>query len=162
MTNLESFCRLVYEIFTIRDPRDYRHRPRAAAIFLSFWYHHLLQHIESLRTIFFQTVTERTMGVVRRQVYAKMGFELWEDLDIQRGGGRHGEVDAFDQICGETNFGKCVKLMETSNQAMKDAGIKVLFFKFRPHDDTGLFYNFAVELYMPSSHHHQGRRRRHL
>ncbi|KAG6356393.1 hypothetical protein INS49_015781 [Diaporthe citri] len=158
----ETGLLLVYEIYTVRDPRHWSERPRAAAIFLSFWHRFLGQRIELLRTILFQTVTERTTDVLRRKVYRKMGYHLWEDLDIQRGGRRQGEVDSFDQTCDESKFGKGMRLMETENQAMKDAGIHIYFLKFRPHDDSGVFYNFVVEFRAPSSRHHQGgRRRRH-
>lgn len=156
MTDPETLCRVVYEIYTNRDPRDWRERPRAAAIFLSFWHHHLGQPIESLRTIFFQTVTEDTMCNLKSRIYGLMGYEGWEELDIRRRGGRPGEDAAFDLTCKETKFGRCVKLMETKNQAMKDAGIKISRLKFRPHNESELYYNFVVEFRGASSQQHNG------
>lgn len=132
MTDCGTFHRVVSEIYTDRDPRDHRQRPRAAAIFLSFWHYYLGQPIESLRTIFFHTVTEDTMYHMRPQIYRHMGCELWENLDIRRGGDYQGERDAFDLTYKQTKFGQCVKLMERKNQVMKDSGIKVAQFRFRP------------------------------
>lgn len=164
LTDFETFCRAVYEIYTVRDLRDWSERPRAAAIFLSFWHHQLGQPIESLQAIFFHTVRERTMEHARKRIYSCMGrHDLGVALKIRRRGGRlgerdalhPGERDAFDMTCDETKFGKCAKLMETTNQAMRYAGIKILRFRFRPHDESGSFYNFVVEFGVPSSHHHR-------
>lgn len=154
MTDSVTFHRVVSEIYTDRDPRDYRQRPRAAAIFLSFWHYHLGQPIESLRTIFFHTVTEETMDRTRRQIYRDLGYELWENLDIRRRGDYQGEREAFDLTCEETKFGRCVKLMERKNQVMKDTGIKVAQFRFLPQEESGLYYSFAVDFGMSSNHHH--------
>lgn len=162
MTDPETFCRVVYEIYANRDPRDWRERPRAAAIFLSFWHHHLRQPIESLRTIIFQTVTEDTMEDLKPRIYGLMGYEGWEELDIRRRGGDPGEDAAFDLTCKETKFGRCAKLRETKNQAMKDAGIKISRFKFCPQNQSEIYFNFVVEFRGASSQqHHGGHRSRH-
>lgn len=83
-----------------------------------------------------------------------MEHELWENLDIRRRGDYHGERSAFDLTCEETKFGQCVKLMETKNQVMKDTGIKVTRFRFRPQDGSGFYYSFAVDFGMSSNRHH--------
>lgn len=169
MADCGTFNRVVSEIYTDRDPRDYRQRPRAAAIFLSFWHYHLGQPIESLRTIFFYAVTEDTMYQLRPQIYRHMERELWENLDIRRGGEYRGERHAFDLTREETKFGQCVKSMERKNQMMKDTGIKVAQFRFRPRDESGFYYSFAVDFGMSSNqdhhhhhhhHHHGGHGRR--
>lgn len=99
------------------------------------------------------------MDRTRPRIYEEMDRELWQNLDVGRRGDYEGERSAFDLTCEETKFGQCVKLMETKNQVMKDAGIKVTRFKFRPRDESGFYYSFAVDFGMSSNHrlHHHHR-----
>lgn len=154
LTNCATFKRIVTEMYTERDPRGERERPRAAAILLSFWHHHLRQAIQDLRTIFIPVVTDDSMDAVRQQIYGRMGLELGQRLVIRRGG-EPGERDAFKKVSSKTKFGRCVRLIEEHNQAMKEAEIKVSAFKFNPRDEGGFYYDFVVE-FRASSRHHQG------
>lgn len=145
MTDFETFCRVVYEIYTVKDPRNSHNRPRAAAILLSFWHRELRQPIERLQTMRFQTVIEDTMDEKRLIIYGIMGKELGYALDIQRRSRSREEKTAFDLTCNETKFGRCAKLMETNNQSMRQAGIKISRFEFHPQDEGGFYFNFVVE-----------------
>lgn len=93
----------------------------------------------------FQTVTEDTMKRRRPIIYRLMGKELGYALKIRRRSRSREEEAAFDLTCNETKFGRCVKLMETKNQAMRQAGIKISRFKFHPQDEAGFSFNFVVE-----------------
>lgn len=96
------------------------------------------------------------MSLWRPEIYRLMGYELWERLTIRRGGNEQGEGAVFDLICTQIKLGRCVKLMETWNQAMKDAGIMISQLKFRPRNESEVYFNFVVEFRVYSSHHSGG------
>lgn len=100
------------------------------------------------------------MDIGRREVYRRMGYALSEPLDVRRRGRRPGETGAFDYICDHIKFGKCAKLLEAKNQAMKDAGIKISHFEFRPHNGSEFYYNFIIKFGVSASHYHGGNQRR--
>lgn len=152
--------RIVIELYTDKDPRPSRERPRAVAVLLSFWHCFLRQRIEDLRSIFFHTTVEDTMEIKIPEIYACMGRQMWQGLEIRRDGGEPGEQDAFNKTLNETKFGRCARHMERHNQAMKDAGIEVTKFEFLPWEE-GWYGSFVIEFGVAPSHRRQGHRTSH-
>ena len=150
------FRRVVSEIYMDRDPRPSRERPLAADILLSFWHFHCSQPIESLQTIFFETVTEDNMDVARREIYQNMGLDLSERLTLRRRGHSREEKDAFKDIYNESKFGKCARTIVNQNENMRHSEIQVSRFQFVPKNDGGFYFHFIAVLKADSGSHHYG------
>lgn len=154
--------RIVIELYTDKDPRPSRERPRAVSVLLGFWHRFLRQRIEDLQSIFFQTTVENTMEIKIPEIYACMGRQLFQGLEIRRDGSEPGEEEAFEKTLNETKFGRCARHMQRHNQAMKDAGIEVVKFEFFPWEE-GWYGSFVIEFGVAPSHRreeHQTSRRR--
>lgn len=170
IADFRNFHRVVKEIYMDRDPRrDPRERPLAADIFLSLWHSFLGQPIQSLRKIYFETVTENTLDSARRDIYEEMDVNLSDQLGLSCRSQDQTEQRAFHKTYNKTPFGKCAKTIVTQNQDMKRAGVKVYRFEFIPAEPSGFYFHFSVEFrahstqhYHHGGHHHRrGHGRRH-
>lgn len=84
------------------------------------------------------------MSELKPIIYQIMRAQPGQPLDIPRRGGTEEEQDAFRLTYKRTKFGKCARTMETQNQAMKNAGMKVSSFEYIPQDAGGFYFHFAV------------------
>lgn len=135
--------RIIQEIYTIRDPREKEERPLAADIFLGFWRHHLGKRIESLKSLYFVNIRERTLNDMRANIYGLMRQSRSRDLEIQRETSTFDEKAAFDMIYRFAKFGICARTMVEENRKMRDFGTQIKRFEFLPKD-RGRHYDFKV------------------
>lgn len=112
--------------------------------------------IESLKTIFFESVEETSMINIRRDVYGLMRTSVSEGLIIQRQGDHLEETEAFNLTYRHTKFGRCVRTIEQENREMRQAGMKVSQIEFEPRDAEGVEFNVIFEFAADQSDQHHG------
>lgn len=123
---------MIDQINTERDSRDWRLRPLASDVLLSFWKYEAKLSIESLRGVVFQTVENPNTQRVRGEVYRNLNMDLSEPLLLDRDTNNEAKEREFCRVRDESKLGRCMETLATEYIETKQCRFEVASIGFAP------------------------------